>query len=66
MFLISLGIDNYLSSTEDESERIKLTQQVKQLVLPNAMGESFKVLALTKNISTDLKGFSEQDLRYKL
>lgn len=66
MFLISLGIDQYLSAEADKSKRINLTQQVKQLVLPDAMGESFKVLALTKNLSANLKGFREQDLRYKL
>ena len=66
MFLISLGIDNYLSKEDNENERIKLAQQVKQLVLPNAMGESFKVLALTKNLTTNPRGFSEQDLRHKL
>ena len=66
MFLISLGIDEYLLDETDESRRITLAQQVKQLVLPNAMGESFKVLALTKKLSVKLKGFTEQDLTYKL
>ena len=66
MFLISLGIDEYLLNESDENKRITLAQQVKQLVLPAAMGESFKVLALTKNTQVKLKGFSEQDLTYKL
>jgi hypothetical protein len=29
------------------------------------MGESFKVLALSKNTQVKLKGFKEQDLTYK-
>ncbi len=66
MFLISLGIDEYLLSEDDDSRRITLAQQVKQLVLPSAMGESFKVLALTKNLDVKSKGFSEQDLTHKL
>ncbi|MCS5586336.1 MAG: SAM-dependent methyltransferase [Gammaproteobacteria bacterium] len=66
MFLISLGIDEYLLAETDEDRRITLAQQVKQLVLPNAMGESFKVLALTKKLPVKLKGFSEQDLTHKL
>jgi SAM-dependent MidA family methyltransferase len=66
MFLISLGIDEYLIAETDEDRRITLAQQVKQLVLPNAMGESFKVLALTKKLPVKLKGFSEQDLTHKL
>ncbi len=66
MFLISLGIDEYLLAETDEDRRITLAQQVKQLVLPSAMGESFKVLALTKKLSVKLRGFSEQDLTHKL
>jgi SAM-dependent MidA family methyltransferase len=46
LFLISLGIDEYLLNEKDENKRSSLAQQIKQLVLPNAMGESFKVLAL--------------------
>ncbi|RUM86565.1 MAG: SAM-dependent methyltransferase, partial [Candidatus Thioglobus sp.] len=66
LFLISLGIDEYLLAETDEDRRITLAQQVKQLVLPSAMGESFKVLALTKKLSVKLKGFTEQDLTHKL
>jgi len=66
MFLISLGIDEYLMAETDEDRRITLAQQIKQLVLPNAMGESFKVLALAKELPVKLKGFSEQDLTHKL
>ena len=66
MFLISLGIDEYLSAETDEDKRISLAQQIKQLVLPNAMGESFKVLALSKNTQVKLQGFSQQDLTHKL
>ena len=64
--LDSLGIDEYLLAETDEDRRITLAQQVKQLVLPSAMGESFKVLALTKKLSVKLKGFTEQDLTHKL
>lgn len=66
LFLISLGIDEYLLAETDEDRRITLAQQVKQLVLPSTMGESFKVLALTKKLSVKLKGFTEQDLTHKL
>jgi SAM-dependent MidA family methyltransferase len=66
LFLISLGIDEYLLAETDEDRRITLAQQVKQLVLPSAMGESFKVLELTKKLSVKLKGFTEQDLTHKL
>ncbi len=66
MFLISLGIDEYLLAETDENRRVSLAQQIKQLVLPSAMGESFKVLAFTKNRQVKLNGFKEQDLTHKL
>ena len=66
MFLISLGIDQYLVDEKDLDRRSILAQQVKQLVLPSAMGESFKVLALTKKQSVKLDGFKEQNLVNKL
>ncbi len=66
LFLIALGIDEYLLAEEGENKRITLAQQVKQLVLPSAMGESFKVLALSKDRDVKLTGFKEQDLSHKL
>ena len=66
MFLISLGIENYLLDEEDNDNRMKLAQEVKQLVLPGAMGEVFKVLALSKKQAVKLDGFKEQDLTNKL
>ena len=66
MFLIALGIDEYLINETDASNKITLAQQIKQLVLPSAMGESFKVLALTKNCHVKLNGFKEQNLMHKL
>jgi SAM-dependent MidA family methyltransferase len=66
MFLISLGIDEYLLVEKDPIRRNTLAQQVKQLIMPSAMGESFKVLALTKKQSVKLDGFKEQNLVNKL
>ncbi|SFV88505.1 COG1565: Uncharacterized conserved protein [hydrothermal vent metagenome] len=66
MFLISLGIDQYLLAEKNEKKNALLAQQVKLLVLPSAMGESFKVLALSKNMQVKLQGFKEQNLLYKL
>ncbi|MCH9711589.1 MAG: SAM-dependent methyltransferase [Proteobacteria bacterium] len=66
LFLMSLRIDEYLLAEQDEARRISLGQQIKQLVLPSAMGESFKVLALSKSSHVKLIGFKEQDLSHKL
>ncbi len=48
------------------TEQIKIAQQIKTLTLPDEMGESFKVIALTKNIDSPLIGFSVRDLRHQL
>jgi len=66
MFLISLGIENFLLEEEDDEKRNALAQEIKQLVLPSAMGESFKVLALSKKQTVKLDGFKEQNLLNKL
>jgi len=46
--------------------KIKLAQEIKQLVMPGAMGEVFKVMALTKKQSVKLDGFKEQNLTERL
>ena len=62
MFLISLGIENFLVEEKDKKNKIKLAQEIKQLVMPGAMGEVFKVMALTKKQAVKLDGFTEQNL----
>ena len=66
MFLISMGIERYLLDEKDEKIQANLAQQIKQLVLPAAMGESFKVMALGINTKQELSGFKEQNLMHKL
>ena len=51
---------------ENEEKKNKLTQELKQLVMPGAMGEVFKVMALTKKQSVKLVGFKEQNLTERL
>ena len=48
------------------TEQLKIAQQIKTLTLPDEMGESFKVMALTKNLDLSLVGFSVRDLRHQL
>jgi SAM-dependent MidA family methyltransferase len=69
MFLISLGIEEFLKNEKDESKKIQFASEIKQLVFPNAMGESFKVIVITSDKtlkSTDLICFKEQNLINKL
>jgi SAM-dependent MidA family methyltransferase len=62
-FLIGCGIDRLLS---ESNEPFELTPGAKQLLLPNAMGERFKVLGLTTGVDGPLRGFSIRDLRDRL
>lgn len=66
MFLLSLGIENFLVEEKDKKNKIKLAQEIKQLVMPGAMGEVFKVMALTKKQAVKLDGFTEQNLTERL
>lgn len=70
-YLIGCGIDHLMqtaAATPDAA--LDLALGAKQLLLPTAMGERFKVLGLNKGIEHDLArawcGFSVRDLRDRL
>jgi SAM-dependent MidA family methyltransferase len=66
-FLLNTGLLeglNKLAITEEDY--FSLSQQVKKLTLPHEMGELFKVMALSKNVTGQLCGFSLQDMRHRL
>jgi len=67
-FLLANGLSDLHASqvTDEVSQQIKLSQQIKTLTLPSEMGDRFKVMALTKNYEEPLKGFSMLDLRNRL
>jgi SAM-dependent MidA family methyltransferase len=55
-FLIGAGIERiyaHLADLDDRS-RLRLTQEIKQLMLPGQMGERFKVMLLGRGIAPDL------------
>jgi len=54
------------SHDSDITEQLKFAQQVKTLTMPDEMGETFKVIALTKNFDQPLMGFIYRDLRHTL
>ncbi|MGV6850799.1 MAG: class I SAM-dependent methyltransferase [bacterium] len=61
--LMSLGINNLINVPDQLSaEFVNLAQQFKTLVLPNEMGEKFKMMALSKNFTPSLKAFAQQEL----
>lgn len=66
-FLMDAGIDRELavSAGADGLPDLRLVQQAKTLLLPDEMGERFKVMALTRGAET-IAGFGLRDLRHLL
>ncbi|AFL75896.1 class I SAM-dependent methyltransferase [Thiocystis violascens] len=62
-FLLGCGIDGLMTDSPDALAR---ALGAKQLLLPTAMGERFKVLGLNKGMSDLWRGFSVRDLRDRL
>ncbi|HYN79137.1 MAG TPA: SAM-dependent methyltransferase [Lamprocystis sp. (in: g-proteobacteria)] len=66
-FLIGCGIDQWLAAAAGSAQpTLDLVQAVKQLMLPSAMGERFKVLGLSRGVAGPWRGFSTRDLRDRL
>lgn len=66
-FLMATGLLE-MSADPDApvTEQIKTAQQIKTLTLPDEMGETFKVIALSKRLDLKLSGFKMRDLRHQL
>jgi SAM-dependent MidA family methyltransferase len=62
-FLLASGIEAMAAQGTSERERVRLAGEARRLMLPEEMGEAFKVLALTRGLDTALSGFALQDLR---
>ncbi len=68
-FLIGCGLDALLAEfdPDDVAGHMAAMQGVKQLTLPNAMGERFKAIGLTRGLGgAQLRGFTVRDLRDRL
>lgn len=65
-FLVALGLETQVAQAEDAMERARLAGEARRLVLPEEMGEAFKVMALTRAVQPSLEGFALQDLRDQL
>jgi SAM-dependent MidA family methyltransferase len=71
-FLLATGIESDLAagdgagSDRSAAQRARLASQARQLLLPGEMGETFKVMALTRGLDAPLCGFVHQDLRRSL
>ncbi len=67
-FLAANQLETFFMRTLEESpeKHYELAQQIRILSLPSEMGERFKVIALGKDFSNPLNGFSITDQRYRL
>jgi SAM-dependent MidA family methyltransferase len=63
-FLLAMGIEAELAASGAQLAR--LASQARQLLLPAEMGETFKLMALTRGLEAPLGGFVYQDLRRSL
>jgi SAM-dependent MidA family methyltransferase len=65
-FLLGTGIERLLAQTEDAAAHLRRASEARQLMLPGEMGEAFKAMAVTRNMSLPFQGFGVQDLRQLL
>jgi SAM-dependent MidA family methyltransferase len=65
-FLLATGIEDFVNAADGDLERARLAGEARRLIMPEEMGEAFKVLTLTRGLGTPLIGFALQDLRHLL
>ena len=65
-FLLGTGLETFVGEAAGDRERARLAGEARRLVMPEEMGEAFKVLALTRRCTAPLEGFALQDLRHLL
>ncbi len=65
-FMLGGGIAEEMAAADDDWQRMRLAGQARALLMPAAMGESFKCLLLTRACSVVAARFAPQDLRRQL
>jgi SAM-dependent MidA family methyltransferase len=65
-FLLGCGLDELIAEAMTGSDTLEVLAGARQLVLPQGMGERFRVLGLEKGVSGPWRGFSVRDLRERL
>lgn len=65
-FLLGNGIEAMTLEVDDVATRARLAGEARRLLMPGEMGESFKVMALCRDLDVPLRGFALQDLRRSL
>jgi len=65
-FLLGLGVEGLVTEAGAGIERVRLAGEVRRLIMPEEMGEAFKMMALGRDLDIPLAGFALQDLRHLL
>lgn len=65
-FLLGTGIESLIAAAPDGGARARLVVQARALLMPDEMGEVFKVMALGRGWKAPLAAFAHQDLRERL
>jgi len=65
-FLLGCGIEELVARAGEGIERARLAGEARRLIMPEEMGEAFKMMALTRGLDMPLAGFALQDLRHLL
>jgi len=65
-FLLGCGIEELVAQAGEGIERARLAGEARRLIMPEEMGEAFKMMALTRGLDMPLAGFALQDLRHLL
>ena len=65
-FLLSAGILKLVDQISDQNKRFKINQAVKQLLLPDQMGDTFKFMLLSKSCMIEESFMGARDFRYLL
>jgi SAM-dependent MidA family methyltransferase len=65
-FLLGCGIEALVAQAGAGIERARLAGEARRLLMPEEMGEAFKMMALTRDLDIPLAGFALQDLRQLL
>jgi len=60
-FVLGSGVAERLDEVGDERERMRLSGELKRLVMPGEMGEKFKLLALARDLDGGFDAFAFSD-----
>lgn len=65
-FLINCGITERVEEESKVEAQLTIANQLKKLLMPGEMGEMFKVIAFSKQLDLEWRGFSRGDQLYRL